>query len=508
MIGDTFSTGILHNVLSPKLGLHMVKSIASLVENQWIAEVASNPDEYSFVHPLFYQTLYDLTPAGERARLHNTIAISIEKKYTGNPVYFALLAHQYGLAKSCRPKALEYFIRAGMFSLSNGPSSFDEGLEMLVQAKLFADNCEDIDTILQIITLYRDKLMVMRTHLLEDEEKLKKKMSSASQRNQKITISQQQQQLQNIELDKKEYTSGNSNNSNNTNDNSNKNNYNDNKDKNKDKDDNKDNNNNIPNINDVAENMKKSFLYPPKILIQRFFNCQKNKNERRVSPFRLSNSKLPVVVSTRIVEVEPTQDTYKTGGCGLTIIGTNIFIKLFRQIEVDLNELHAEMVKHDKTGTIPEWQLKFRELMQNETGNLNEIINISPIVKYPKRSRSSILILAGGSIKMLTNTAESRSGSILDLLNENIPDPQIENPLRGNINLNNGNVEHSSVVKELEDNMSIDPDLKSASKVINCCPESVTRSQQLLIPLNSESPNSSDIPNKKIVSDDKRCVLS
>ena len=268
-------------------------------------------------------------------------------------------------------------------------------------------------------------------------------------------------------------------------------------------------NNNIPNINDVAENMKKSFLYPPKILIQRFFNCQKNKKERRVSPFRLSNSKLPIVVSTRIVEVEPTQDTYKTGGCGLTIIGTNIFIKLFRQIEVDLNELHAEMVKHDKTGTIPEWQLKFRQLMQNETGNLNEIINISPITKYPKRSRSSILILAGGSIKMLTNTAESRSGSILDLLNENIPDPEIENPLRGNININlNGSVEHSSVLKELEDNMSIDPDLKSASNVINCCPESVTRSQRLLIPLNSKSPNSSDLPNKKIVSDNKKCVLS
>ena len=502
MIGDTFSTGILHNVLSPKLGLHMVKSIASLVENQWIAEVASNPDEYSFVHPLFYQTLYDLTPAGERARLHNTIAMSIEKKYTGNPVYFALLAHQYGLAKSCRPKALEYFIRAGMFSLSNGPLSFDEGLEMLVQAKLFADNCEDIITILQIITLYRDKLMVMRTHLLEDEDKLKKKMSSVSQKNQKITISPQQQQLQNIELDRNENASGNSNNSNNTNDNSNKNNYID-KDRNKNKDENKDNNNNIPNINDVAENMKKSFLYPPKILIQRFFNCQKNKNERRVSPFRLSNSKLPIVVSTRIVEVEPTQETYKTGGCGLTIIGTNIFIKLFRQIEVDLNELHAEMVKHDKTGPVPDWQLKFRELMQNETGNLNEIINISPIAKYPKRSRSSILILAGGSIKMLTNTAESRSGSILNLLNENISDPEIENAPQGVIN---GNVEHSSVLKELEDNMSIDPDLKSASNVTNCCPESVTRSQQLLIPLNSES--LSELPNQKIVGDNNKCVLS
>lgn len=472
----------------------MVKSIASLVENQWIAEVPSNPDEYSFVHPLFYQTLYDITPAGERARLHNTIAISIEQKYPGNPSHYALLAHQYGLAKSCRPKALEYFIRAGVFSLSNGPLSFDEGLEMLVQAKLFADHSEDLTTILKIITLYHDKLMTMRTHLLEDEEKAKRKISCVSQHNPKISISQQQQSLlqQNIVLNnKKENTSGNSNNSNNTN-NSNKNNNND---KNNDKNNNNNSNNNIPKINDVNESMKQSFLIPQKI-INRFFNCQNKRNERRVSPFRLSNSKLPVVVSSRIVSVESTEETYKAGGCGLTIIGTNIFLKLFRQIEVDLNEFQAEMVKNGRTGTVPEWQIRLREQMNSETGILNDINSITlPPPAYSRRSRSSILVLAGGSIKMLTNTAERRSGSILDLLEQSV-DPEIENPGVHEI------ANHVTVVNALEEcHLILESDPKSTLNILNT-PESVSKSQRL-----SPSESLADSNSKKTDSEQK-CVLS
>ena len=305
--------------------------------------------------------------------------------------------------------------------------------------------------------------------------------------NPKISISQQQQSLlqQNIVLNtKKENTSGNSNNSNNTN-NSNKNND-------------KNNNENIPKINDVNENMRQSFLIPQKI-INRFFNCQSKRNERRVSPFRLSNSKLPVVVSSRIVSVESAEETYKAGGCGLTIIGTNIFLKLFRQIEVDLNEFQAEMVKNGRTGTVPEWQIRLREQMNSETGILNDINSITlPPPAYSRRTRSSILVLAGGSIKMLTNTAERRSGSILDLLEHSV-DPEIENP--GVHEITN----HVTVVNALEEShLILESDPKSTLNILNS-PESVSTSQRLSPLPTSESLTDSN-SNKK--DSEQKCVLS
>ena len=62
---------------------HVFSSLQSLIKNQWIVETKSQLAEYRFVHPLLYQTLYDLTPASDKGRLHYSIASYIEDAYEG-----------------------------------------------------------------------------------------------------------------------------------------------------------------------------------------------------------------------------------------------------------------------------------------------------------------------------------------------------------------------------------------------------------------------------------------
>jgi hypothetical protein len=174
IIGDVFSTNILYGVLPPKLRTHMANAIASLVDNQWITEMPTDSGQFNFVHPLFYQTLYDVTPAGERARLHHTIGCCFEEKHEGDPLYFAQMGHHFGLAKDCRPKALEHFVRAAVYSMSKGPLYFDEGLELLIQSKLFADVAEDCQTMLSVVLCNRTKLLAMRRRLRDEDERKKR----------------------------------------------------------------------------------------------------------------------------------------------------------------------------------------------------------------------------------------------------------------------------------------------------------------------------------------------
>jgi hypothetical protein len=121
------------------------------------------------VHPLLYQTLYDLTPAGDKARLHSRVAIYIEDAYQGNPSHFAQLGHQYGLAKDYRPKAQEYCARAAVYYMSNGPLFYDEALQLLSQATVFADSALDYATLLGIVMERKNKLKLLRNQLIEDK---------------------------------------------------------------------------------------------------------------------------------------------------------------------------------------------------------------------------------------------------------------------------------------------------------------------------------------------------
>ena len=126
--------------------------------------------EYSFVHPLFYQTLYELTPASDKARLHYSVAKYIEESYGGNPTYYARLGLHYGVAKDCRSKALEYYSKAANHSLSDNIVSFDQSLNFLNKAKNYADTAMDYGTILGILTTGVQELYSRRKILIECKE--------------------------------------------------------------------------------------------------------------------------------------------------------------------------------------------------------------------------------------------------------------------------------------------------------------------------------------------------
>ena len=152
----------------------MFSSILSLVKSQWIVETDNSVSrndvdgvDYSFVHPLFYRTLYDLTPAGDKARLHYAVASYIEQSYEGKPSHYAQLGRHFGVAKDCRPKALEYYVRAAVTSLLNGPLFYDQVLELLMKAKEYSDSAMDYASILGILIDGNQRLTDSRKNLLQ-----------------------------------------------------------------------------------------------------------------------------------------------------------------------------------------------------------------------------------------------------------------------------------------------------------------------------------------------------
>lgn len=172
IIGTGFSRDVLYGILSPRLRTQMFNSLSSLVKNQWVTDLnIDSPAEYSFVHPLLHQTLYELTPAGDKARLHYAVAMFIEESYEGNATHFAQLGRHYGLAKDCRSKALEYYVRAAVYRMSNGPLDYDVGLDLLTKALAFTESVMDYGAILGIVMDRKDKLINKRKELIEEENK-------------------------------------------------------------------------------------------------------------------------------------------------------------------------------------------------------------------------------------------------------------------------------------------------------------------------------------------------
>ena len=177
IIGNDFNKDVLYGILSPLMRTHMNSSLSSLKRNQWVTDskTYSNIElptnvEYSFVHPLLYQTLYDLTPASDRARLHYAVASYIEDACEGQPSHFAQLGHQYSLASDCKPKALEYLVRAAVYCFSKGPLFYNEGLSRLKHATQFGSNSVDYEAIMGIVMDKKDMLTESRQQLSKDEK--------------------------------------------------------------------------------------------------------------------------------------------------------------------------------------------------------------------------------------------------------------------------------------------------------------------------------------------------
>ena len=170
IIGQKFSKDVLYGILSPKMRAHMVSSISSLVTSQWLTDgLLDSASEYGFTHPLLYQTLYDLIPAGDKAHMHYEVATYIEEMHEGDPVHFSQLGLQYSLAIDCKPKALEYYVRAAVHCMVKIPCDYDEGLNLFTLAKQFAEGANDYAAILGAVMDRKDVLSIERLQILRDE---------------------------------------------------------------------------------------------------------------------------------------------------------------------------------------------------------------------------------------------------------------------------------------------------------------------------------------------------
>ena len=182
IIGNNFSQVILYGILSPKMRTQMFSSLHSLVRTQWIIErvslTAGVSTDFSFVHPFFYQTLYDLTPAGDKAVLHYAVASFIEESHYHSPAHYAQLGRHFGLAKDCRPKALEYFVRAASHSFNAGPAGYEDGLSLLSQARIFADSALDYGTLLGLVIYRTQRLSSARKILATTAPRIPPQSSS------------------------------------------------------------------------------------------------------------------------------------------------------------------------------------------------------------------------------------------------------------------------------------------------------------------------------------------
>ena len=392
IIGDVFNTAVLYSVLPPKLRSHMLMSINSLVEDQWITEIPTDPGKYIFAHPLFYQTLYDVTPAGERARLHYSIASCLEENHEGNPLFYAQLGLQYGLAKDYRSKATEYFIRAAVYNMSNGPLYYDEGLEQIIQAKIFADTAEDCGTMLGVILCHRNKLMDTRRKLLEDEDK-------------KYKLAEENAKFQNENANLNSSENGN---------------------QNKFEYHGQENESDDGSVG-MSENYRKPSS-PTRITspiikqnwkqkVRTYVCCDVRMKVRKVSPHNSIPSS-PAELAGDEIDESDHLDAYKSDGCGLTITGTDVFLKLFRQVEEELTRCYSELLMADKKGIVTEWQKVIREQMKAETSQSEEH---SAMFENRNKRRRNVLLLKAGSIKILTDVAMRKKGSILEFLGKTIP---------------------------------------------------------------------------------------
>jgi predicted ATPase len=79
IIGTSFASDVLNNILPKQLHAYLPTILDSLVRSHWLnisseQRVEGIRVQYSFSHPLLHRTLYDLTPSSVKCKVHLLIA--------------------------------------------------------------------------------------------------------------------------------------------------------------------------------------------------------------------------------------------------------------------------------------------------------------------------------------------------------------------------------------------------------------------------------------------------
>lgn len=118
VMGRSFSNEIVARAMPDSELDHVLLAIEEATSAR-IVEVASEPSWFRFTHALLREVLYEHTPLGRRARVHERIARAMEERYARElPLYLSTLAHHYysSLPDGPAHKAAEMAQRAGEYA--------------------------------------------------------------------------------------------------------------------------------------------------------------------------------------------------------------------------------------------------------------------------------------------------------------------------------------------------------------------------------------------------------
>jgi hypothetical protein len=100
IIGSNFTLEVLNHLIPQKMRPFLSTVLRSLVEGHWLTRSSDTSpmgaviEEYSFIHPLVQDTLYDLTPASVRSEIHHACAKYMEHLHFEDTRYFMALGHR------------------------------------------------------------------------------------------------------------------------------------------------------------------------------------------------------------------------------------------------------------------------------------------------------------------------------------------------------------------------------------------------------------------------------
>jgi hypothetical protein len=157
IIGMTFSSAVLHSVLSQQLRDQLGECLQTLLNQRWLFQDLDNESLYQFAHPHAHLIVYELTPSSERSHIHLQIADQMEAAGKTDKAHYGLLSFHYQQAKS--DKALMYAAMA-MDVLLEAKIIYDFGdcLDLLTGSVTCCKTVHDVDVLLRLVDRARVKI--------------------------------------------------------------------------------------------------------------------------------------------------------------------------------------------------------------------------------------------------------------------------------------------------------------------------------------------------------------
>ncbi|RYG70164.1 hypothetical protein EON64_00915 [archaeon] len=155
---------VLYGILSTALKAQLQAALKTLLKERWIMKVTDLHGsvelpastglvggleaEYVFCHPTAWETLYELTPPGDRTKMHRSIAEYYENMTADDPHLFECISAHFSHVDEGR--ALEYSCRATLFYLNSDEQDLQHALALLEASCHYVSSLADLQ-VLQVL---------------------------------------------------------------------------------------------------------------------------------------------------------------------------------------------------------------------------------------------------------------------------------------------------------------------------------------------------------------------